>query len=151
MLSSDLLLTHYDPTAPIVVAAEISNHGISAVISRTFPDGSEKASMHASRTLTSAEENYGQIEKEVLEIIFAVKKFRKLLYGHHLTLLTDHKLLLSIFGSKKGIAVYSANRLQQRATLLLGYDFEIRYCRTLGRLTPFLASSVIIRNPRKMQ
>nr|VZI15298.1 unnamed protein product [Spirometra erinaceieuropaei] len=101
MQSSDLLLTHYDPTLPIVVAADASNHG-----------------------------NYGQIEKEALALVFAVKKFHKLLYGRHFTLLTDHKPLLSIFGSKKGIPVYSASRLQRWATILLGYDFDIRYCRT---------------------
>ncbi|BHF63607.1 hypothetical protein SprV_0200660100 [Sparganum proliferum] len=84
MLSSDLLLTHYDPTLPIVVAADASNHG----------------------------------------------KFHKLSYGRHFTLLTDHKPLLSIFGSKKGIPVYSASGLQRWATILLGYDFDIRYCRT---------------------
>ncbi|BHF75116.1 hypothetical protein SprV_0501821100 [Sparganum proliferum] len=101
MLSSDLLLTHYDPTLPIVVAADASNHG-----------------------------NYGQIEKGALALVFAVKKFHKLLYGRHFTLLTDHKPLLSIFGSKKGIPAYSASRLQRWATILLGYDFDIRYCRT---------------------
>ncbi|BHF74255.1 hypothetical protein SprV_0401734000 [Sparganum proliferum] len=130
MLSSDLLLTHYDPTLPIVVAADASNHGFGAVISHTFPDGSGKAIMHASRTLTPAEKNYGQIDKEALALVFAVKKFHKLLYGRHFTLLTDHKPLLSIFGSKKDIPVYSASRLQRWATILLGYDFDIRYCRT---------------------
>nr|VZH95151.1 unnamed protein product [Spirometra erinaceieuropaei] len=130
MLSSDPQLTHYDPTLPIVVAADASNHGVGAVISHTFPDGSEKAIMHASRTLNPAEKNCGQIEKEALALVFAVKKFHKPLYGRHFTLLMDHKPLLSIFGSKKGIPVNSASRLQRWATILLGYDFDIRYCRT---------------------
>nr|VZI52304.1 unnamed protein product [Spirometra erinaceieuropaei] len=53
-----------------------------------------------------------------------------MLCGRHFTLLTDHKPLLSVFGSKKGIRVHSASRLQRWATILLGYDFDIRYCRT---------------------
>ena len=130
MLSSDLLLTHFNPNLTTVVAADASNYGVGAVISHIFPDGSEKATAHASRTLTPAEKNYAQIEKEALALIFAVKKFHKMLYGRHFILLTDHKPLVAIFGSKKGIPVYSASRLQRWATILLGYDFEIRFRRT---------------------
>ena len=50
-----------------------------------------------------------------------------MLYGRHFQLLTDHKPLLAIFGSKKGIPVYSANRLQRWATTLLNYDFSITF------------------------
>ncbi|BHF79687.1 hypothetical protein SprV_0702280900 [Sparganum proliferum] len=130
MLSSDLPLTHYDPTLPIVVATDASDHGVCAAIPHTFPDGSEKAIMHASCTRTPAEKNYGQIEKEALALVFAVKKFHKLLHGRHFTLLMDHKPLLSILGSRKVIPVYSASRLQRWATILLDYDFDISYRRT---------------------
>ncbi|KAA3674867.1 uncharacterized protein DEA37_0005729 [Paragonimus westermani] len=130
MLSSALLLTHYNPSLPIVLAANASNYGVGAVISHIFPDGSEKAIAHASLTLSPAEKNHGQIEKESLAVIFAVKKFHKLLCSRHFSLLTDHKPLLSVFGSKTGIPVDSANRLQRWATILLGYDFSIDYCRT---------------------
>ena len=56
-----------------------------------------------------------------------MKKFHKYIYGRHFTLLTDHRPLLSIFGSRKGIPVHSANRLQRWAAALLGYDFKIEY------------------------
>ncbi|KER27817.1 hypothetical protein T265_05236 [Opisthorchis viverrini] len=68
MLSSDMLLTHYDPKLPITVVADASNCGVVAVILHAFPDGSEKAIMHASKSLASAEQRYGQIEKEALAL-----------------------------------------------------------------------------------
>uniref|UniRef100_A0A8R1EPP3 RNA-directed DNA polymerase n=2 Tax=Caenorhabditis japonica TaxID=281687 RepID=A0A8R1EPP3_CAEJA len=130
VLSSDLNLTHYMPKIPIVVAADACDYGIGAVISHRFADGTEKPIAHAARSLNSAEKNYSQIEKEGLGLIFAVKRFHKYLFGRKFLLRTDHKPLLSIFGSKKGIPVHSQNRLVRWSTILLAYDFDIEYVKT---------------------
>ncbi|VDL41468.1 unnamed protein product [Hymenolepis diminuta] len=82
-----------DALAASVIAADPSNYGVGAVISLVFSDGSKKAAAHASLILM--EENYGQIEKEALAIVYAVK-FHKFVYGRHLTLLTDHKFKLAL-------------------------------------------------------
>ena len=80
--------------------------------------------------MTKAEQNYGQIEKEALALVFAVMKFHRYLHGRRFTLLTDHKPLLSIFGSKTGVSAHSANRLQRWELSLLSYDFRIEYRKT---------------------
>ncbi|XP_055842563.1 uncharacterized protein K02A2.6-like [Episyrphus balteatus] len=130
ILSSDLLLTHYNPELPIKVAADASGEGIGAFIAHIFPDGTEKVVMHAARALTPSEKKYSQIEKEALGLIFAVTKFHRMIYGRRFSLHTDHKPLLAIFGSKKGIPVYTANRLQRWALTLMMYDFKILYVST---------------------
>ena len=111
----------------MIIAADASEHRVGAVIQHQWPDGSIKAIAHVSCSLKLAEQNCSQIEKEGLALIFAFKKFNKYIFGWHFTLLTDHRPLLSIFGNRKAIPVYSANHLQRWAATLLGYDFSIEY------------------------
>ena len=126
-LTSDLSLIHYDPTLDIIVASDASSYGIGACILHKLPNGSRKAVAHASRSLLPAEKQYSQIEKEALGIIFAVTKFLKYLHGRRFILQTDHKPLITIFGSKKGLPVYTANRLLRWGTILLNYNFKIEF------------------------
>ena len=92
------VLVHYDPALPMRMAADASSHGIGAVISHVFPNGEEKPIAYASRTLSSAECKYAQIEKEALSLVYGLRKFHQFLYGRKFTLVTDHKPLTTIFG-----------------------------------------------------
>lgn len=126
-LHSDLALTHYDPSKPLVVAADASSYGIGAALMHRCDDGSLKPIQYAATTFNDAERRYAQVEREALALVYAVKKFHRYIYGRHFELHTDHKPLLKIFGSKSGIPVHSANRLLRYANTLLGYDFEVKY------------------------
>ncbi|PIO75317.1 hypothetical protein TELCIR_02664 [Teladorsagia circumcincta] len=150
-LSSERNLAHYDPRQKIVVAADACDYGIGCVISHRYVDGSEKPIAHASRSLSNAEKNYSQIEKEALRLVFAAKKFHKYLFGRKFLLLTDHKPLLAIFGDKKGVPVHSANRLMRWATILLGYDFDIEYVNTkqFGQVDGL--SRLMQKNPHEVE
>ena len=69
------LLVHYDSTLPLTLATDASHYGVGAVISHVYPNGTEHPIAFASRTLSKAEQNYPQIEKVALSIIFCIKSF----------------------------------------------------------------------------
>ena len=130
-LVSSTVLTHYDPSLPLALAGDAA-YGVGAVISHVLPDGSERPIAFASRTLTSSEQNYAQLEKEALSLVFGVKKFHQYLYGRRFLLVTDHKPLLTILGPKKGIPSLAAARLQRWAVLLSSYQYDIKFKDTVA-------------------
>ena len=97
--------------------AQIREYGVGACILHKIPIGTKKPIAHASRTLLPADKYYSQFEKEALGIIFAVTKFHRYLHGRFFTLQTDHKPPITIFGSKKGLPIYTANRLLRWGTI----------------------------------
>ena len=125
--TSDLSLTLYDPTLNILVASDASSYGIGACILHKLPDGPRKAMAQASGSLLSAEKKYSQTEKEAIGIIFAVTKFHKYLHGRRFRLQTDHKPLITIIGSKKGLPVYTGNILFRWGSILLNYNTKIEF------------------------
>jgi hypothetical protein len=127
MLTGDNVLTHFDPNKPLILGVDASPYGLGAVLSHKMEDGSERPLAYASRTLSPAERNYPQIEKEGLAIIYGIKKFHMYLYGVKFTLVTDHQPLTRIFGPKSGIPPLAAARMQRWALILAGYNYDIIY------------------------
>uniref|UniRef100_A0A3B3XNZ2 Gypsy retrotransposon integrase-like protein 1 n=1 Tax=Poecilia mexicana TaxID=48701 RepID=A0A3B3XNZ2_9TELE len=153
-LQSDKILVHFDAELPIILACDASPYGVGAVISHQMKDGSERPIAFASRMLTKTEQNYSQIEKEALGLVFGVMKFHDYLYGRKFILVTDHKPLLKILGPKTGVPTLAAARLQRWALILAAYKYEIQYKRSeqhsnadaLSRL-PMKPSVDVVSNP----
>lgn len=79
---------------------------------------------YASRTLTDTEQRYAQIEKELLAILFAARKFHQYIYGKPVTVQSDHKPLENIM--QKQLCKAPA-RLQRMLLQLQKYDLNIVY------------------------
>ena len=105
LLATAPILAHYDPSLPIKLAVDASAYGLGVVISHVFPNGKERQVAFASRTLSTSEQNYSQIDKEALSLIFGLQKFHNYLYGRKYTLITDHKPLTTVLGPKYGTVV----------------------------------------------
>ena len=78
-----------------------------------------------SRTLSRTEQNYAQIEKELLAIVLACKKFDQLLADHSkITVKTDHKPSLNIFKKPR---LKAPKRLQLLLMILPWYHLEAEF------------------------
>ncbi len=106
---------------------DASPKGLGAVLTQVMDNGDQRPIAFASRSLSPAEINYSQLEREGLAIIFGIEKFHQYLYGRKFTLVTDNKPLSLILGPKKGIPALATARLQRWAIKLSAYNYDIEY------------------------
>ncbi|RUS81246.1 hypothetical protein EGW08_010988 [Elysia chlorotica] len=125
-LSSDKLLVHFDPNKQLILTCDASPRGVGAILSHRDQQG-ERPIAYASRSLNAAEQNYAQIDREALSLIFGVTKFRKYIIGHQIELYTDHKPLLGLFGEHKAFPENASARVQRWALILSGYSYRLAY------------------------
>lgn len=109
----------YDVSKPVTLTCDASFGGVGAAC---LQDGILVAC--ASRSLTKTEQNYAQIEKELLAVIFACNKFHDYILGKNVTVETDHKPLEIIF--KKPLLT-APMRLQRMMLQLQRYDLSLVY------------------------
>ncbi|CAL4225020.1 unnamed protein product, partial [Meganyctiphanes norvegica] len=119
-------LGHFDETKEIVLTTDASPVGLGACLSHRIVEGNKsylQPIAYASRSLTSAEMNYAQIEREGLAVVWAVKYFRQYLYCRHFTLQTDCSALIKIFGPKNDLGGCAIGRMSRWCVDLMEYEF----------------------------
>lgn len=117
-IASPPTLQFYNSKEPVVLTCDSSKAGLGAAILQ------EKPVAYASRALTETETKYAQIEKELLAVTFACKKFNDYIYGRKVVIETDHKPLVTIL--KKPLQA-APLRLQKMMLQLQRYNFELIY------------------------
>ncbi|XP_060126555.1 uncharacterized protein K02A2.6-like [Zootoca vivipara] len=127
LLSSDSVLTHFNETKPVLLACDVSPYGIGAVLSHQLPDGREAPIEFYSRTLSSTEHNYAQIDKEALAVVAGVNKFHNYIYGRHFTIVTDHKPLLGLFAPDRQTPQILSPRMLRWSIFLNAYDYALHH------------------------
>ncbi|KAF4527576.1 hypothetical protein B566_EDAN015817 [Ephemera danica] len=123
-LASSPILCHYDPAKEHRVATDASLIGLGGVLEQ-LEDGEWKPVSYASRRLTETESRYAPIEREALGIVWACHKYHEFIMGKEFVVRTDHKPLVSIFGSKNLDDM--TPRLQRLRLKLLPYSFTVEY------------------------
>jgi hypothetical protein len=114
------IMSYFDISKPVTIQSDASQNGIGAAL---IQEGHPVA--FASRSLTSTEERYAQIEKEMLAVVFACEKFDNFIYGlPSITVHSDHKPLEVIL--KKSINE-APRRLQRMLLRLQKYNVELQY------------------------
>ena len=93
MVTEAPVLRYYDVNEPVTLQCDSSDFGLGATLLQCG-----QLVAFASRALSSVEQRYAQIEKEMLGIVFGCERFRQYICGRDVVYVhTDHKPLEMIF------------------------------------------------------
>ena len=119
MLTTEPVLSYYDVNQDVTIQCDSSQKGMGACL---LQDG--KPIAYASRTMTPTEQNWAQIGKEMLVIVFVCDKFHQYIYGKVVNVQSDHKPLETIMAKPLAKAT---PRLQHMMLRLQHYTFNVRF------------------------
>ena len=121
LITAAPVLAYYNVKREVTIQCDASQSGLGAVL---LQEG--RPVCYASRALTTTEENYAQVEKDLLAIVFSCEKFDQYVYGRHITVQSDQKPLEII--TKKSM-IDAPKRLQRMLLRLQKYDIDVVYTR----------------------
>jgi len=99
-----------------------SGSAVAATLGQVYGEKGERPIAFASQKLSGSQLGWAIIEKEAYAIIWALNRFREIVYGSHITVRCDHNPLQYI----RECATKSAKLLRWSLSLQ-EYDIDIQY------------------------
>ena len=122
------VLKIFDSNKETLLETDSSAYGTAAVLmQRDNPGEMWYPIEFASRTLNSNEQNYSNLEREALSVIFGVTKFRKYLLGLPFVIHNDQMPLRKLFAHNASIPLNCSARVQRWALKLSQFNYEFIY------------------------
>ena len=128
---------YFDPTKNTEISVDTSPVGLAAILSKV--DG--KTDTHhivtyASGSLSEIEQRYCQTERDTLAVVWACEHLHLYIYGKPVTIYTDHKPLVSIYGNPSSKPPATIERWALR---LQPYQLTVRYRKEEGNPADYLS------------
>jgi hypothetical protein len=118
-LENEKVLFIFDPKKPTQIDTDASGTGLGAVLMQN-----DRPVAYAARSLTPAEQNYSTIEKELLAVVFALRRFHFYTARRPVEVRTDHQPLL---GAARNVLLRDNPRLDRLFDQIIGYTLSWTY------------------------
>ena len=142
------LLEPYDPKCPLVLHTDAArNGGLGFALVQPAEGGKRLRLIQCgSRFITPTESRYAMIELELLAIVWAVTKCRLYLLGRDFNVITDHRPLITVVGSKNMAEIDNPRiiRLKQK---LSPFTFKIEWRKGSSHKLPDALSRSPVSQP----
>lgn len=122
-LSDSIILQYPDFQKAFILNTDASDTAVGGVLAQTY-ESVDKPLCYISRGLTCTEQNYSTYEKELLAVVFCLKKCRSFIYGHDVIVRSDHRPLIWLM--KMGHREPNG-RLARWIMTLQDFDVKIEY------------------------
>ena len=121
LATSAPVLAYLKPDRPVKLSVDASSKGLGAVLIQD-----DHPIAYASKSLTNTQQQYAQVEKEMLTVVFGCIRFHDYIYGvPNVTVESDHKPLESIL--KKPLC-QAPLQLQKMIMTVQKYSLNVVYC-----------------------
>jgi hypothetical protein len=120
-MEKEVMLQGIDYSQPIFVKTDASLIGISAILCQNFEE-KERVIFYASKLLNLAEQHLQSCEQECLAVVWGLNKFRELIYGQPIIVVTDNSAI-TYLDSMRG----KSRKLTRWALLMDEFDIKIQH------------------------